>query len=716
MNNTPDKEAQRIEALKRYRISGTSAEQAFDNIAKLAVQIFKVPISLISLVDENEVYFKANEGMGDVTKSARGISLCSLAILNPEVTVYENALIEPCLLSNPNVAGNFGLRFYAGAPITTPDGFRIGTICIIDKKPREFSKDESVVLEGLAKIVMDAIEIRLSSVEKIISLEIANHEVATVNAEMTATNEELAATNEEINATNEELIQALRELTESKAQTALVNDKLLKEQQRVFEMFMHAPMGLAFFSKGNYEIEYANEAICRIWNKGTPTEVLGCSMFDLIQLADENTVRAIFDEVLETGRPFIQKEGAFIYNKTEAEKTYYFDLQFAPVYDGERNVTSMLALVNDVTAQVEARESLKSKDWELDAMLNQFEFLTNSIPQQVWTAQPNGLLDYVNLQVQEYFGKQHDELVGENWQFVVHPDDLEMAGKAWHDSLQTGETYQTEFRLLTKEQTYRWHLARAQPYIKDGILIKWFGTNTDIEDQKQAAERKDEFISVASHELKTPLTSLSASLQLLTRIYKANTESPLIPNFIEKSNSNLKKLINLVDDLMNVSKLKHGKLPLKLEKFNLSALVHEVCEDYRDEKTHQINFQSDEHIEVMADYQRVTQVVINLISNAIKYAPGSDQVNVSIEKTPDCVKVSVQDFGIGIADDKLPLLFDRYYRVDNSGIQFSGLGIGLHICGEIVERHQGRIGVESVLGHGSTFWFELPLIYSSNEV
>ena len=715
MNNTADNEAQRIEALKRYLISGTSAELAFDNIAKLAVQIFKVPISLISFVDKNEVYFKANQGMGDITKSARGISLCSLAIIDPEVTVYENALKEPSLLSNPNVAGKFGLRFYAGAPITTADGFRIGTLCIIDKKPRDFSKDDAAVLEGLAKIVMDAIELRLASVEKIVSLETLNNEVATVNEEMTATNEELAATNEEINATNEELIQALRELTESKAQTALANDKLLKEQQRIFKMFMHAPMGLAFFSKGNYEIEYANEAICRIWNKGTPTEVLGCSMFDLIQLADENTVRAIFDEVLETGRPFIQKEGAFSYNKTEVEKTYYFDLQFAPVYDDEHKVTSMLALVNDVTAQVEARESLKSKDWELNAMLNQFEFLTNSIPQQVWTAQPNGMLDYVNLQVQDYFGKEPDDLIGENWQYAVHPDDLEAAGKAWQHALETGETYQTEFRLIKKDLTYRWHLARAQAFVKDGKLLKWFGTNTDIEDQKQVAERKDEFISVASHELKTPLTSLSASLQLLTRIYKANTESPLIPNFIEKSNSNLKKLINLVDDLMNVSKLKHGKLPLKLEKLNLSALVHEVCEDYRDERTHRINFLQDQNVEIMADYQRITQVMINLISNAIKYAPNSDQVNVTIEISADFVRVSVQDFGIGIADDKLPLLFNRYYRVDNSGIQFSGLGIGLHICCEIVERHQGRIGVESVLGQGSTFWFELPFIYIDNE-
>ena len=166
-NIIPENDLERIEALNRYKILNTPPEQSFDNIAKLATQIFNVPISLISLVDADKVHFKANIGMGNVSETPRGDSLCSLAILKSDVTIFESAKDEPCLLANPNVAGEFGLQFYAGAPLTTHDGFLIGTLCIIDKKPRKFSKDEEIILQGLAKIVIDEIELRRSALAEI---------------------------------------------------------------------------------------------------------------------------------------------------------------------------------------------------------------------------------------------------------------------------------------------------------------------------------------------------------------------------------------------------------------------------------------------------------------------------------------------------------------------------------------------------------------------
>ncbi len=166
-NIIPDDDLQRIEALNRYKILNTPPEESFDNIARLATQIFNVPISLISLVDEENVHFKSNIGMGAATHTSKGDSLCSLAVLEDNVTVFENAVNEPCLLANPNVAGEFGLEFYAGAPLTTNDGFKIGTLCIIDKKPRKFSKDEERILQGLAKIVVDEIELRRSALAEI---------------------------------------------------------------------------------------------------------------------------------------------------------------------------------------------------------------------------------------------------------------------------------------------------------------------------------------------------------------------------------------------------------------------------------------------------------------------------------------------------------------------------------------------------------------------
>lgn len=163
----PSSDEERLKALHRYEILNTPPEGAFNRIAALAAKLFKTPIALISLVDKERVFFKANVGLPGVKSEERGVSLCSLAVLQEDPVVFENAEEEPCLLANPNVAGAFGLKFYAGAPLITADGFSIGTICVIDKAPRKFSQSDKEMLQDLASIVMDEIEIRISSIRAI---------------------------------------------------------------------------------------------------------------------------------------------------------------------------------------------------------------------------------------------------------------------------------------------------------------------------------------------------------------------------------------------------------------------------------------------------------------------------------------------------------------------------------------------------------------------
>lgn len=156
----PSNDEQRLNTLKRYQLLQSVPDGYFSSLAHIIATTFDVPIALISLVDKESVHFLGNAGMEDTHQTPRGISLCSLAILDNKPTIFNDALNEPCLLTNPLVSGSFGLRFYAGVPINTNDGFNIGTVCVIDKEPREFGEKEKQMLQQFSKSVLNDLEVR----------------------------------------------------------------------------------------------------------------------------------------------------------------------------------------------------------------------------------------------------------------------------------------------------------------------------------------------------------------------------------------------------------------------------------------------------------------------------------------------------------------------------------------------------------------------------
>lgn len=155
----PDDEHERLKKLHSLHVLDTYQENGtFKHIAAIASRMFQVPIALVNFVDKDYVITKAQVGLSEAPDVSRGISLCSLSILRDDVTVFENAREEPCLLANPMVAGDFGLQFYAAAPLITKDGYKIGAVCIVDKEPRKFPESDQKILESLASIVMNDIE------------------------------------------------------------------------------------------------------------------------------------------------------------------------------------------------------------------------------------------------------------------------------------------------------------------------------------------------------------------------------------------------------------------------------------------------------------------------------------------------------------------------------------------------------------------------------
>ena len=221
-------------------------------------------------------------------------------------------------------------------------------------------------------------------------------------------------------------------------------------------------------------------------------------------------------------------------------------------------------------------------------------------------------------------------------------------------------------------------------------------------------QQKEDFIGIASHELKTPLTSLKASLQLLNRM-KDDPGSPNFPKMIEQANRSMDRITSLVEGLLNASRVNQGQLHITKSVFNLSEMIEKCCSHIRLEDKYHLILQGDRRLQVCADENRIDQVIVNLVNNAMKYASESDEIYLIIDKSGKMAKVSVKDSGPGISPDKIPHLFDRYYRADPEGIQYSGLGLGLYISAEIIRKHDGEIGVDSQPGKGSTFWFTLPI-------
>jgi PAS domain S-box-containing protein len=223
-------------------------------------------------------------------------------------------------------------------------------------------------------------------------------------------------------------------------------------------------------------------------------------------------------------------------------------------------------------------------------------------------------------------------------------------------------------------------------------------------------QQKEEFINIASHELKTPITSLQLRLQMMNRLLKADDDvNEKVFKLSKEAEAYTSKLAYLVGDLLNFSKLEQGEIPLNRSRFKLSDIIDGCCTHIQLVGSFSIKYTGDHSLEVYADMLKIDQVIINFVSNAIKHAPQSKEILVNVEVLGKLAKVSVTDKGDGISPENLLHIFERYYRINRLDNMSSGLGLGLFISSEIINQHGGTIGVESQVGEGSTFWFTIPI-------
>ncbi|MBA2733744.1 MAG: response regulator [Acidobacteria bacterium] len=308
---------------------------------------------------------------------------------------------------------------------------------------------------------------------------------------------------------------------------------------------------------------------------------------------------------------------------------------------------------------------------------------------------------------------------GWGWQSVHDPEVLPKVLERWRASIETGEPFEMEFPLKSADGVFRWFLTRINP-LKDaqGRVIRWFGTNTDVDEQRRAAEQsqeanrlKDEFLATLSHELRTPLTSILGWTRLLqTNDFDAERSR----SALETIERNAWAQNQLIDDLLDVSRIITGKLRLDVSAVELPTVIEAAVDAMRpaaEAKDIRLQMLLDPSAgAVSGDADRLQQVIWNLLTNAVKFTPKGGRVQVRLERVNSHVEIIVGDTGQGIAPEFLPHVFDRFRQADQSTTRtHGGLGLGLSIVRQLVEQHGGTVHVESEgVGQGTTFTIKLP--------
>ncbi|MGI8570442.1 MAG: PAS domain-containing protein [Methylocella sp.] len=459
-NLIPANEPERLAAVTRYDILGTPPNGAFDRITAIAARLFNVPISIVSIVDRDRIWFKSHHGLS-ATGAGRDPGLCASAILRDEPRVLPDARCDVHALANPLVAGEFGLRFYAGVPLRTTDGFNLGTLCVIGKEPREVSAEEIAQLKDLASVVMDQLELRRSARGALAAAE---------------------RTEDALRESQEQLQIALAASDTGTFRWNPCTGEFLAFDNNLKRLFGFAP---------GDPVRVTDDFIVRVH----PDDVSGL-------VAAINRCRDGAD--LEMEYRVIHPDGSirWLFDRAKIER------------DSDGNPTYLVGACTDITH----RKQIETQRTQIEAAAREaaqrFLFMAETMPQKLFTANANGDVDYFNQQWTEFTGLTFDQIRDWGWTQFIHPDDVEENIRVWQRSIETGEPFEFVHRFRRADGAYRWHLSRARAMRNAvGNISKWIGSNTEIHEQKELHEtlrQREEAVRLLLREMNHRVKNLFA--------------------------------------------------------------------------------------------------------------------------------------------------------------------------------------------------------------
>jgi len=381
-----------------------------------------------------------------------------------------------------------------------------------------------------------------------------------------------------------------------------------------------------------------------------------------------------------------------------------------PILDHKGNVREWFGAASDITETKRAEEALKLAKKRTDQQKRVYETIANSTPDLMYVFDLQYNFIYANEALLSMWGKSWDDAIGKGL--------LQNGYEPWHAEMHEREidhvrTTKTAIRgevsfphALLGKRVYDYIFT---PILNDkGEVEAVAGTTRDITEIKQNEQRKNDFIGMVSHELKTPLTSLTAYLQLMEKSNPAQ-EDPMTKKILGQSIKQSRRMTNMINGFLNLARLESGKMFIEKEPFDFATFLQEIAEETRMlYSQHRFVFPESAPVNINGDMGKLAQVINNLIGNAVKYSNLGSQVKISTIIEADQLKISVTDEGTGIPQEEISKLFDRFYRGQNNNL-IAGFGIGLYVCREIIERHGGKIWVEQSTDQGSTFCFTLPV-------
>lgn len=521
-----------------------------------------------------------------------------------------------------------------------------------------------------------------------------NEELAASNEELAAMNEELAAMNEELRSTNEELIYSF--------------EHIQSLNQNITDSELQLNFAIDAANLGTWDLDPQT-------NKFQGNERLK-SWFGL-QSDDKIDLSNATDVIIEKDR---EKVISAISNAMTFNSGGNFDIDYtiiSPLTNIERmvrakgkalfnenqEVTRFSGTLQDITEEEKVRLALRDTTLGLQialdaARLGSYDLdLTSGIMicsdqcKKNFGIEPNKTFNYPELMD------------------IILPEYKEYVQKQIKNALDNDSIYQAEYPIRWADESEHWIRASGKPhYNSAGKAVRITGVTFDITDQRKDDLRKNDFIGMVSHELKTPLTSLKGYIQMLQ--FKAAKNGDIVTEqSLAKADLQIHKMNTMINGFLSVSRLESGKIFLEKSKFQLDELVRETVEDNQLlYPSYKIKMEFSEAVTVDADRDKIGHVISNLISNAAKYSKLDTEITVNCKVESNLAFVSIKDDGMGIASSEIPFIFDRYYRVKTK-TNISGFGIGLYLSAEIIQRHGGKIGVDSQIDKGSIFWFTLPL-------